>query len=397
MKHRAWVVASFVLVILSGLLFWQLLSSGSNPSPLLKPSSASRIASLDLAPITNSFGTDSELPKELSAETFSKMIEEFSEPNGDFMYENHLSNERSYQDPISSLVKTAKPGGVYLGVGPEQNFTYIAAVRPAMAFIIDIRRQNMVEHLMYKALFEMASTRAEFLSMLFSRKPSLQFDEASTADDLFDAFAAARADNAFFESNLKRVKSQLRLNSGDQEVLESVYRVFFSIGPDLSYSSVNSYAPAGPTYTELMTMTDADGQNRSYLASEQNFSFVKEMQRKNLIVPLVGDFSGPKAIRTVARYLKDHEATVSTFYLSNVEMYILSSPQWKSFCFNVASLPIDENSTFIRFLLGRYAYAAPRNGFGPRSVSALSPMVDVLTGVVKGYPPSYYDLIRASK
>jgi hypothetical protein len=146
-----------------------------------------------------------------------------------------------------------------------------------------------------------------------------------------------------------------------------------------------------------MTFTDAKGRNWSYLASEENFRVVREMHRKNLIVPLVGDFSGPKAIRTVGKYLSDHHATVSAFYLSNVEMYILASPQWKSFCRNVAALPMDQSSVFIRFLLGRYAYAVSPNGFGPRNVSVLSPMIDVLTGVTKGYAPSYYELIRASK
>src|SRR5439155_12278132 len=126
--------------------------------------------------------------------------------------------------------------------------------------------------------------------------------------------------------------------------------------------------------------------------SEDKFRFIKEMQRKNLIVPLVGDFAGPKAIRTVGRYLKDQHATVTAFYLSNVEMYILASPQWKSFCANVASLPVDSSSVFIRFLLGRYAYAVSPSGFGPRNMSVLSPMIDVLTGVTKGYAPSYYEL-----
>jgi hypothetical protein len=78
-------------------------------------------------------------------------------------------------------------------------------------------------------------------------------------------------------------------------------------------------------------------------------------------------------------------------------MYILPSPEWKSFCTNVAALPIDESSMFIRFLLGAYARAASRTAFGARNVSVISPMTDVLTEVVKGYTPSYYDLIHASR
>jgi hypothetical protein len=352
---------------------------------------------VDLPPITNPFGTAAKLPKELTKESFWKMIAAFSEPDGFFMYDNYVSNERSYQDPIPSLKSVVKPGGVYLGVGPEQNFTYIAAVRPAMAFIIDIRRQNMLELLMYKALFQLAADRAEFVSLLFSRKAPAVLNESATADELFGAYAGVQPDTSLFERNLESITSQLSLSSQDKKTIEDIYQVFFSIGPDLNYASITPYAPSGPSYRSLMTLSDADGRNWSYLASEENFRFVKEMQRKNLIVPVVGDFAGSKAIRTVAKYLIDHEAKVSAFYLSNVEMYILPSLQWKSFCANVSALPMDESSTFVRFLLGRYARTTSQQSFGPRNISVISPMIDVLTGTTKGYPPSYYDLIRASK
>ena len=398
MKYRVWILASIVLGIGAFLLSWDLLIPNPNSfTPRPAPAAVLRAADGQSPPILNRFGTAAALPQELASDTFFKMIEEFSEPGGYFMYENYVSNERSYQEPIPSLLKIARSDGAYLGVGPEQNFTYIAAIRPAMAFIIDIRRQNMLELLMYKALFAMAANRGEFVSMLFSRRPSRVPDETSTAEDLFRAYDVAQPEQGFFDSNLRRVKAQLQLRPNDEKTIEHLYRVFFSIGPDLSYSSTDAYAPAGPSYANLMTLTDGNGHNWSFLASEESFRFVKEMQRKNLIVPLVGDFAGPKTIRTVARYLKDHQAMVSAFYLSNVEMYLLASPQWKSFCSNVAALPVDQSSTFIRFLLGRYANAVSPNGFGRRNLSAISPMIDVLTGVAKGYPPSYYDLIHASR
>jgi hypothetical protein len=398
MKNRAWAVAVCVLAIAGGFVGWRLLIPDSaGPAPTLAPSFLPRPAEAELPPVANPFGSAPALPAELSADDFSRMIEAFSEPGGFFMYENYLSNERSYQNPIPALLKVAKPGGVYLGVGPEQNFTYIAALRPAMAFIIDIRRQNMLELLMYKALFAMAANRAEFVSLLFSRMPLERVDENASAEELFRAFSRAPADRDFYETNLKRIYRELRLPSADERTLGDVYHVFFSTGPDLSYSSTNAYAPSGPSYEDLMTLSDDTGRNWSYLASEENFRFIKEMQRRNLIVPVVGDFAGPKAIRSVAAYIQDHAAKVSAFYLSNVEMYILASPQWKRFCGNVASLPLDQSSVFIRFLLGAYARAIWRGGIGPRNVSVVSPMIDVLTGVRKGYPPSYYDLIYASR
>src|ERR1041385_7031714 len=98
------------------------------------------------------------LPNKLSDDAFWKMITDFSEEGGYFRFENFLSNELGFQLVIPELKETTKPGGVYLGVGPEQNFTYIAALQPKMAFITDIRRQNMLQHLMYKALFELSDT-----------------------------------------------------------------------------------------------------------------------------------------------------------------------------------------------------------------------------------------------
>src|SRR5262245_51879400 len=109
------------------------------------------------------------LPASLTDQEFWKLITDFSEPGGNFVFDMYMSNEETFQEILPDLLKRVQPGGVYLGVAPEQNFTYITALRPKMAFIIDIRRENMVEMLMYKALFEMSANRAEFLSRLFSR------------------------------------------------------------------------------------------------------------------------------------------------------------------------------------------------------------------------------------
>src|SRR5579863_8116104 len=78
------------------------------------------------------------LPQRYTDTEFWRMVTEFSEPGGAFPYENFVSNEVSYQDILPDLTRIVKPGGAYLGVAPEQNFTYIAATRPKIAFILDI-------------------------------------------------------------------------------------------------------------------------------------------------------------------------------------------------------------------------------------------------------------------
>src|SRR5262245_49964507 len=84
----------------------------------------------------------SQIPAQLSDRAFWAMVVEFSEPPGFFRSDNLVSNEATFQQVIPDLQKRTSPGGAYLGVGPDQNFTYIGAVRPKIAFIIDVRRQN---------------------------------------------------------------------------------------------------------------------------------------------------------------------------------------------------------------------------------------------------------------
>src|SRR5688572_23839316 len=129
-----------------------------------------------------------------------------SEPDGYFQFENFLSNELGYQYVIPRLLRNVKPGGVYMGVAPEQNFTYIAALKPRIAFIVDIRRQNMIELLMYKAFFEMSETRADFLSKLFARKRPLGLSEKSTVSELFSAYSNVRFDEELYKQNLQAMK-----------------------------------------------------------------------------------------------------------------------------------------------------------------------------------------------
>src|SRR6202158_907887 len=94
---------------------------------------------------------DDRLPSRLTDEEFWHIVQGFSERAGTFPSDNLLSNERRLQFVIPDLTRSVRPGGVYLGVGPEQNFTYMVALRPRMAFIFDIRRGNMALHLIYKA------------------------------------------------------------------------------------------------------------------------------------------------------------------------------------------------------------------------------------------------------
>jgi len=390
------------------------------------------------------------LPSQLSDKDFWRIVTDSSEDGGTFLSENFLSNERGFQYVIPPLIQKIQPGGVYMGVGPEQNFTYVTAFHPKIAFIVDIRRQNMIEHLLYKAVFELSPNRMEFMSRLFSRRTPAGVTTASTVEDMFNAYAAAPLDPEYHQKNLQTVKDLLwtqhafGLTDEDAVSLEHVYDTISRAGTGLGYSvsdpkyagqvlttrvlnvntgttdvavlgtaemlnelrtisvQPNSAVPQEiflqprinvtvfPTYTELMTATDASGVNRSYLASEANYKVVREMQQKNLIVPIVGDFAGPKAIRAVGDYLKAHNATLSVFYLSNVEQYLTPTAKLKLFYDNVATLPLNSTSSFIR--------SAQATGVQPGIVQSYSSSIqDVRDAILEGRALSFPDILRMSQ
>jgi hypothetical protein len=314
------------------------------------------------------------LPERLSDQEFWRLTEEFSEPGGYFRSDNLLSNESWMQQVIAELLGWTQRGGAYLGVGPEQNFTYIAALKPRIVFITDIRRGNLHTQLMYKALFELAGDRADFVSRLFTRKRPDGLGSNSTVQEIFQKLdAVTTGDETAYQENLRAIrgllveKHKLPLSKEDLAGIEYVVHSFYRFGPGIHYNSSgqSSGGRGGSfvTYADLMTLTDEYGLSRGYLASEENFKTVKDLEEKNLIIPIVGNFSGPKALRAIGKYLKEHNSTVTAFYLSNVEQYL--DRAWGAFCANVATLPLDEKSTFIRTSRGRPGIAGTGGGMMP--------------------------------
>lgn len=348
----------------------------------------------------------SELPSRLSDREFWQLVTEMSEPDGFFRSDNFLSNEIYFQRVIPALKATTASGGVYVGVGPEQNFTYLIAMRPRIAFIVDIRRQNMVEHLLYKAFIEQSETRVEFGSRLFARKPSATVTADSSVDTLMGSFLAAEPSEALFAANLAAARDWLTKRHGfalteeDDRRLEYVYRTFYEAGPALTYSFVPGAANFGfgrgmPTYAQLMTATDAAGEQQSYLASEDHFRYLKQLETDNRIVPLVGNFAGPKALRAVGQYLRDHEATVTAFYTSNVEQYLFQQgDDWRKFLENVAALPVDAESTFIRSVSAAWNRSRSSRG---RAQTMLCPIGDLIKAFEDDEIQRYSDIVALSR
>ena len=180
-------------------------------------------------------------PEKLSSAEFSRLSRTLSEEGGYFRSDNFTSNETPYLTVVDKLRELGANGGAYIGVGPEQNFTYIAKVRPRIAFLVDIRRQAIIQHLMYKAIFQLAPTRGQFLSRLFSRplpadsKSKLLANDASIAD-LLAHFSQTAAEEKLYAANLAEIRRtidkefEFPLSEKDVASLEYVYKSFRTEG-----------------------------------------------------------------------------------------------------------------------------------------------------------------------
>ena len=294
----------------------------------------------------------SALPPALSDSDFWTLIETVSEPAGTFdLSENLVSNEPMFVENVRRL---RRAGGVYIGVGPEQNFSYIARVRPEMAFIVDIRRENLHLHLLYKALFELAHERADFVSLLFSRPRPTGLGHTSSVDEIFRLLDTAPASREQRDRTLALVRDRLtvtrRLPLADTDVAQMarVIDAFFSDGPAIHFWRAKPVDREAirPSYRQLMTARDVTAQARSFLAREDDFAFLKALHTKNLIVPVVGDFAGTRTLRAISEYVRQRNAVVGAFYASNVNVY-LNRRQSQAFCTNLATLPTRAGSSFI--------------------------------------------------
>ncbi len=293
----------------------------------------------------------------LGDEEFQSLSLKLSERPGFFGTDNLVSNETSYLHVNEEIRNNAKPGEAYVGVGPGQNFTYIGIARPSIAFVLDIRRDNLMHHLYYKSLFLLSRDRWEFLSQLFGKPMPEGSPQPShaTAMDLVLFFGALPADGDFalktFEASWQLLQSrypELALSTDRIKILNIANR-FFQDGLEVRYEIPGRpMLSFFPTFAELMLETDLKGKRGHYLESEEAFQFVKALQEANGIIPVVGNFAGTDALSAIAEQIRTRGLTVSVFYLSNVEFYLFRSHTYHRFVNNVRKLPISRNSILIR-------------------------------------------------
>lgn len=295
------------------------------------------------------------------ATEFRALVERLSESGGYFDSDNLVSNETSYLHVLGALRREGVRGGAYIGVGPEQGFSYIAEIEPSIAFIVDVRRDNLLLHLLLKAMFETARNRLEYLALLYGR-PAPPDPDAWTGrplEDLLLYLDAVRVDTSAHERSHDRLMARVTaygvpLGPEDRATIRRFHDEFMAGGLDLRFQSRGRPSRRSyPTARSLYLATDLEGQAGSYLATEERFRAVQALQRADRVIPVVGDLAGPKAIRAIGDYLRETGETVSLYYVSNVEFYLFRYDTFRPFVENVRSLPAGPGAVLVRSIFNR--------------------------------------------
>jgi hypothetical protein len=329
------------------------------------------------------------------ATTFAAQVASLSEAGGYFDTDNLISNERSYLQVLPAL-REAERGGAYVGVGPDQNFSYIAALDPAVAYIIDIRRDNLLLHLLFKALFAQSRTRVEYLAQLTGRPVPAPLDgwREAAAERLVAYIDGARpAPVPALRERTTRTIAQfgVPLSAADLETIDRFHRRFIDAGLDLRFHSTGRPPQSHyPTYRELVLTKDPEGRAAHFLAREEAFLAVKGLQARDLVVPVVGDLSGPSALAAIGRALSARGLKLSALYTSNVEFYLFGEGTFGDFTANLRRVPYSSRSVIVRSVFGRWAG-------GGGSSSHTQPVAALLDALDHGRIRSYGDLVAVSR
>jgi hypothetical protein len=328
---------------------------------------------------------------------FADRISALSEPGGYFDTDNLVSNEASYVRVLPELAQRKVRGGAYIGVGPDQNYTYIGAIRPSIAFILDIRRDNLLLHLLFKALFASADTRVAYLSLLCGRATppaGVDWSKAPIGQIVAHVDGARTSDadvaHARATVNAAIARTGVSLSAADLRTIDRFHRRFIDAGLSLRFQS-SGRPPRSyyPTYRELLLARDSSGAG-SFLATEDTFQFLKGLHQKDLIVPVVGDVSGPKAVAAISALLTERGERLSAFYVSNVEFYLFGDGRFSKYLENLGRIPHGPNAVLIRSAFGPYASGAGSD----YSSSHVQTLDELLQLAKKGGIVRYSDLLR---
>lgn len=333
----------------------------------------------------------------LSLEHWRHMVSTLSLP-GASSSPGYVCQNGSYLQVAKSLVARAPADGVYIGVGQDENLSYIALTRPVLALVVGSNHDQLLLQLMYKALFEIAADRQAFLVGLLGADGS-ELRPASPDDRLsllMDRVGRLPRTEASFESAHRAIQRRvvsfgLDLGPDANSKLRDVHQAFFRRGLELRHAP-NDRTGNPETFPTLRTVLESvspDGAVRSFLGTSAYFDSVRRLHASNRIVPLVGTL--PDALPVVAAFLRQRSLEVGVVHVSSTELAIATPQAFAKWTRSLATLPKSKGALFIRAYLHQ-GKPHPAQMPGQVGATVLVPM-RVFDEVFAGKSEAtYYDL-----
>jgi hypothetical protein len=279
--------------------------------------------------------------------SFASVVNALSGPETGPRGDNFVTNEDSFARVAGAVGRRVPPGGVYLGVGPDQNFTFVAHARPALSVIVDYRRRNLLLHLLHRALFTLAEDRVAYLSRLTARRPGA-IAGSPDAEALVRAFADRPLDREWLDGNVADVRRTLEplgvVRADEWAELETIGRRLAGPGMAARFLALPMY----PTLGDLIRAKDREGWPAHFLARDEWYRAVRERQVTDRVVPAVGDWAGPDLGPRLGGWLRRHRLAVSLIYVSDVEFFLLRAGRFADYLANLEALPWAEGAQLIR-------------------------------------------------
>jgi hypothetical protein len=279
---------------------------------------------------------------------FARLVNTLSDPETGPPADNLISNEDSFPRVASALARLAPPGSAYLGVGPDQNLTYIAQAHPRLAVILDHRRRNLLLHLLHKALMTLAPDRATYLSLITARAPLRPVGPTSTAAEIVAAFATAPFDRDRLRKAVAAVEASLKplgvVSDLEWDDLATIQAKLAGPGLDTRFLALRMY----PNFGHLIQVASRDGSPGHFLADEALYRSVRDAQRNDRVVPIVGDFASATALPRLGDTLRGRNVSIGVIYVSDVEFFLLRAGTFAAYAANLARLPWADGAIIVR-------------------------------------------------
>ena len=280
-------------------------------------------------------------------QALGKVIFACSEATNARPADNFVSNEDSIPRILGQLARRAEKGGVYLGVGPDQNFSMIAHAEPSLAFLVDFRRRNLLLHLLQRALFALSSNRITYLRRLTSRSPP-EIAHDPHFEHLVEAFQAAPYLKSSQPSLIKEVATVLKsleiIQANEWQDLATMQTRLAGPGLNARFLALRMY----PTLASLILAKDREGEPRHFLASESLYKRIRELQVNDRVLPVVGDFAGSHTFLALGEWLRARRFEASVIYVSDVEFFLIRQGRFAAYLANLERIPWSKSALLIR-------------------------------------------------